>query len=392
MTSTALATKPLRQVKTVRELLQNDMAKGQLAAVAAKHMNPERMMRLIAGAIRNTPKLADCEPLTLLGAMMTCASIGLEPNTVLGHAYLIPFGKNVQLIIGYKGMIDLARRSGHVVSIHADVVYEGDVFEFEYGSAQHLRHVPEGPRQNPTHAYCHAKLTDGEAFIVLPWDVVMGIRDTSQGYKAAKRYKKTDTPWMTHEHQMARKTAVRALFNELPISVDKVSDALEVDDQRQDFAAFAMDPGGGVTIEGETIDEETGEVTEDKPEAEDKPEPNAGKEDETPQPEDDKPEPRPKKAKPEPKKAKPELVAEAVAESSKKPDTSDFVKSLVLRVVDDLRSADEGGEIDATIELFKDQIDLLKETAPDAYDEIIEAEQQARERVAAGSDQPADAA
>jgi recombination protein RecT len=369
MTGTSVtAAKPLRQVRTVKELLVNDMAKGQLAAVAAQHMNPERMMRLIAGAIRTTPKLAECDPLTLLGAMMTCASIGLEPNTVLGHAYLIPFGRQVTLIIGYKGMIDLARRSGHVVSIHADVVYEGDQFSYEYGSDQHLRHVPEGARQNPTHAYCHAKLTDGEAFIVMPWDVVMGIRDGSQGYKTALKFKRKDTPWIEHTHQMARKTAVRALFNELPISVEKVSDALQVDDRGSDFAAFAMDPTSGV-IEGETIDPDTGEVTETGPEDEDD--------------EDDKPEPEPKKG--SAKKAKPKLVAKDGAKG--KPGNAsgapDPVKSLVLRVVDDLRSADQSGEIEATLELFGDQIALLKETAPDAYDEIMAEADAQRERLAA---------
>lgn len=382
MTGTSVATKPLRQVQTVKELLVNEMARGQLATVAAKHMNPERMMRLIAGAIRTTPKLAECDPLTLLGAMMTCASIGLEPNTVLGHAYLIPFGRNVTLIIGYKGMIDLARRSGHVTSIHADVVYEGDVFEFEYGSNQHLRHVPDGPRLKPTHAYCHAKLTDGEAFIVLPWEVVMGIRDGSQGYKTALKYNKKYTPWIAHVHQMARKTAVRALFNELPISVEKISDALQVDDRAQDFAAFAMDPTAGAVIEGETIDPDTGEVTETGPGDDDN---------------DDEPEPEKKAAEPKPKapskaeldrqrKAQEAAAAERKAAKAKPgnaPAAPDHVKSLVLRIVDDLRGVNQGGEVDATLELFGEQIELLRETAPAAYDEITAEADAQRERVAA---------
>jgi phage RecT family recombinase len=113
---------PLRQVPSVKQLLINDHARDQLAAVAAKHMNPERMMRVVANAIRVTPKLQDCEPISFLGALMQCAALGLEPNTVLGHAYLIPFEnsrkvggewvkvKEVQVIIGYKGLIDLARR------------------------------------------------------------------------------------------------------------------------------------------------------------------------------------------------------------------------------------------------------------------------------------------
>lgn len=265
-----VAKRPLRQVANVRELLVNDQAKQQLAAVAAAHMRPEQMLRLMANAIRTTPQLADCDPLSLLGCMMTCASLGLMPNTPLQSAYLIPFKNKrkgiteVQLVVGYRGMIDLARRSGHIRNIHGDVVYEGDEFSFEYGSNQHLKHRPKGKRVNPVYAYCHATLTDGEAFVVLPWDEVMAIRDASQGYRTAVQYGKKDTPWIAHEHAMASKTAVRALFKYLPISIEmdngKLGDALTVDENQIDFSSFATNPEDGPAIEGEIVDEETGEV------------------------------------------------------------------------------------------------------------------------------------
>ena len=152
MSTAMISKKPLRQITEVRELLSNENARGQLAQVAAKHMNPERLRRVVANAIRTTPQLQDAEPLSMLGALMQCASFGLEPNTVLGHAYLIPFKNNrkqiteVQVIIGYKGFADLARRSRQVVSLHADVVYDDDeLWSYEYGSNMHLRHKP-GPR------------------------------------------------------------------------------------------------------------------------------------------------------------------------------------------------------------------------------------------------------
>ena len=238
--------------------------------VAAHHMRPSQMLRLMANAIRTTPQLAECDPLSLLGCMMTCASLGLMPNTPLQSAYLIPFKNKrkgiteVQLVVGYRGMIDLARRSGHIRNIHGDVVYEGDEFSFEYGSNQHLKHRPKGKRVNPVYAYCHATLTDGEAFVVLPWDEVMAIRDASQGYRTAVQYGKKDTPWIAHEHAMASKTAVRALFKYLPISIEmdngKLGDALTVDENQIDFSSFATNPEDGPTIEGEIVDEETGEV------------------------------------------------------------------------------------------------------------------------------------
>lgn len=266
-----VAKRPLRQVANVREMLVNEQAQQQLRAVAAGHMKPERMMRLMANAMRTTPQLGECDPLSLLGSMMTCASLGVEPNTPLGHAYLIPFKNKrkgiteVQLILGYKGMIDLARRSGHIRNIHGDVVYEADEFSFEYGSNQHLTHRPKGKRVNPIYAYCHATLTDGEAFVVLPWDEVIAIRDASQGYRTAIQYGKKDSPWIAHQHEMAAKTAVRALFKYLPISIEvdggKLGDALTVDENQIDFSAYATNPDDGPAIEGEIVDEETGEVT-----------------------------------------------------------------------------------------------------------------------------------
>ena len=275
-TLNSIAAKPLRQVGNVRELLINDQARQQLQTVAAKHMNPERMMRVVANAMRTTPQLAECDPMSLLGALMQCAALGLEPNTQLGHAYLIPFKNNrkgiteVQLIIGYKGFMDLARRTGDIRNIHADVVYSDDeLWSYEYGTDRHLRHKP-GPRKGQkTHAYCYIALPDGDAFVVIPWEVVERTREDSQGWKTAVRFGKTaDSPWKKHEDAMARKTAVRALANggEMPLSIEFM-EAMETDDRSANFASFAANPQDGLTIEaaadesGERVDQETGEVT-----------------------------------------------------------------------------------------------------------------------------------
>lgn len=278
--SGALLKTPLRQVETVKHLLVNENARSQLAMVAAKHMNPERMMRVTANAIRTTPLLQEAEPMSFLGALMHCASMGLEPNTPLGHAYLIPFKNNrkniveVQVVIGYKGFIDLARRSGQLASIHGDVVYSDDeVWSHEYGSNQHLRHRP-GPRKgHRIGAYCHVKLNLGDGITAeghrfMTMDEIVAHRDRhSQGWKTAVRFNKTaDSPWNEANPQfeaMAIKTVVRALANrgELPMSIEFM-EAMAADEQRVDYRAFAMDPTQGVSIEGEAeaIDGEAAEV------------------------------------------------------------------------------------------------------------------------------------
>lgn len=246
-----LSTIPLTQVRNVRELLINDGAKKQLAAVAASTLSPDRMLKLLANAIRTTPRLADCEPMSLLGALMTASSLGLEVNTVLGHAYLVPFKNKrkkiteAQLIIGYKGYVDLARRSGHIVSIHADVVYEDDEFSSSYGTNGHLHHVANGKRKNPQKAYAYAKLTDGEAYFVWPYSLVLELRDTTQGYQKALRDLKNgnkwahdEAAWVKHEHQMAAKTMILRLKNELPLSIE-MAKAYAADEHKIDYAAYA---------------------------------------------------------------------------------------------------------------------------------------------------------
>lgn len=240
---------------TIKTMLEKPEMVRRFQQIVPRHLNPERMLRIMAQAVFRTPKLAECDPLTLLGAMQACASLGLEPNTPLGHAYLIPFDlstkrpdgtwgkvKSVNLIVGYKGYVDLARRSGSLVSIHADVVYEGDDFDYVYGSGQHLMHRPRAKTEIPLEAYAYAKLTDGEAFEVLPYAKVLKIRDASQGYRSAVQYKKDDSPWIKHEHEMAAKTMVRRLAKWLPMSLE-FANAVTLDAMSEagkvDFSVFA---------------------------------------------------------------------------------------------------------------------------------------------------------
>lgn len=335
--------KPLTQVTSVKELLWNDAAKSQLQQVAAAHMKPERMMRLMANAIRTTPKLAECDPMSLLGGLMTCAGLGLEPNTILGHAYLIPFKNNrkgiteVQLVVGYKGLIDLARRSGHITSISAHVHYSDDeLWDYREGTNARLDHIP-GPQQgDKLHAYAIATFRDGgHAYVVLPWAKVMKIRDGSQGWQTAVRYNNTaKSPWATHEDEMAKKTAIRALAKYLPLSVE-FRDALTVDGGKADFSAFAMNPAEQLDAtpddeEGRTIDGEATAVDTDAPAEQ-------GELEKNPEPE---------------------------AEAEKAADVADDAAAgLIERIMADLAEADSADAADAVMALWADQIATLSEKA-----------------------------
>lgn len=203
--------------------------KSTLAAVLPKHVGADRMLKIALGALRTTPKLMQARTDTLLGAIIQCAQLGLEPNTPLGHAYLIPFenrSKNiteVQIVFGYKGLIDLARRSGQIVSIAAHEVRERDHFEYEYGLDEKLVHRPAmGDRGEVIAFYAVAKLVGGGyAFEVMSKADVIAIRDASQGWKTAVRFKKeASSPWGAHFVEMGRKTVLRRLFKFLPVSIE----------------------------------------------------------------------------------------------------------------------------------------------------------------------------
>jgi len=366
--NTAVAKKPLRQVADVKQLLHNDQAREQLSAVAAKHMSPARLMRVTANAIRTTPKLQEAEPLSFLGALMQCAALGLEPNSVLGHAYLVPFKNNrkgvteVQVILGYKGYKALAWRSGQISSIHADVVYSDDAdWSFAYGTDTHLRHQP-GPRNGEkTHAYCHVSLSEGgQAFVVLPWEEVIRIRDASQNWQTAVRYGKTkDSPWFTHEDVMAAKTAVRYLFQrgDVPVSIE-MADAMAIDHEesgaRVDYTSFAQNPADGPAIEGEFTEDAPAAADSEAQSAPADGDSNGEPEAAAPAPE---PQAQPAQAAPDAAEAAPNEI-DAAAEHRKTRDN----------IMSDLA---DGAPVDATKSFYGEALAKMEREAPDFHKALM---------------------
>ena len=190
-------------------------------------MTPERFTRIAVSALSTTPKLQDCHPMTFIGAMMTAAQLGLEPNTPLGQAYLIPFwnGKSkrmeCQFQLGYKGMIDLAYRSGQISSIQAHVVRENDKFEYSYGLEPTLSHVPAlADRGAPVSVYAVFKTKDGGfGFKVMSWEEVM-----QHGQRFSKSY--GSGPWQTNPEEMAKKTVLKAVLKYAPLSSEFVKGSI----------------------------------------------------------------------------------------------------------------------------------------------------------------------
>jgi recombination protein RecT len=254
--STAVATQQTEH-KTIAHLLTDPKIKAQMQLALPKHMTADRLARIALTEIRKTPKLAQCDQASFLGAIMQCAALGLEPGGTLGHCYMIPFENRradrteVQFIIGYRGMIDLARRSGQIISLTARAVREHDEFSYRYGLDETVVHIPaNGERGEITHFYAVAKLRDGGVqFEVMSRADVEKVRDGSQGYKTAMRYAKPgqapNTPWVEHFEPMGLKTVTRRLFKWLPVSIE-MQTAI-VNDERADAGLSQDNP---LLIEG----------------------------------------------------------------------------------------------------------------------------------------------
>lgn len=220
---------------TIRDRLSSDAFKDAIAEVLPAHVTPDRMARTALTAITRTPALATCDQASFFKAMMDLSQWGLEPDG--RRAHLIPFRNNkkgiteVQLIIDYKGLVELAYRSGVVSKIHADVVHAGDQFAYNLGEVQ--THVPWFLRMDaakPTEqghviaAYCIVTLKDGASKTeLMPKSEIEAIRKRSKAGNSG--------PWQTDWAEMAKKTAFRRVSKWIPLSAE-MRDAMERDDDR----------------------------------------------------------------------------------------------------------------------------------------------------------------
>lgn len=249
-----------RRPDTIAGLLGDPKVKQQMALCLPKHVTADRLARIALTEVRKNPKLGEADQGSFLGALMQCAALGIEPGGALGHAYLLPFDNKrkgiteVQFILGYKGMLDLSRRSGQIMSIEARAVYTADQFHVSLGLNPDLTHEPNwdaDDRGDLRFVYAVAKLKDGGTqFEVMSRKEIEKIRNESQGYKTAVKYGSSN-PWISHFEEMAKKTVLRRLFKWLPISIELATAIHQ--DEAVDIGMPQDNPL--------TIDQETGEIT-----------------------------------------------------------------------------------------------------------------------------------
>ena len=196
---------------------------GQIKNALPANITPERMMRIALTALSKDAKLSGCTPESFMGALLTSAQLGLECNTPLGQAYLIPFWNSkkscleTQFQLGYQGLIDLCYRTGQYKKIVARVVYEGDDFDYSYGLDEQLIHRPKERSEKPIYVYALYELKNGaSAFEVMSWKAIEA---------HAKKYSQSvqkgyTSPWTTDPESMAKKTVLKKVLKYAPKAVE----------------------------------------------------------------------------------------------------------------------------------------------------------------------------
>lgn len=241
--STQVGKKKDKTIKDYIKIYENEIAKA-----LPNVLTPERFTRMAMTAITQTPKLGECTPQSFIGAMLNAAQLGLEPNTPLGQAYLIPYGKSCQFQIGYKGLVDLAYRGGQIKKIEARCVYENDKFEFEYGIEEKLRHIPAMTNRGDVIAYYAVyKLDGGESVFT-----VMSKEDILL-FAKAKSKTFNNGPWQTDFDEMAKKTVIKKLLKYAPLKTE-LARAIGSDYTVQNLEV--EDDEIKIIPEGDIIDEE----------------------------------------------------------------------------------------------------------------------------------------
>lgn len=205
------------------------MYENQIAKALPDVLTPERFSRMVLTAITKTPKLGECTPQSFIGSMLTAAQLGLEPNTPLGQAYLIPYGNSCQFQIGYKGLLELAHRSGEIKTLEARCVYENDEFNIEYGLNPNLIHKPTFVNRGEligVYAVYHT-VNGGYAFEFMSKEEIETHRN-----QYSKSYKDKNSAWQTDFESMAKKTVIKRLLKYAPLKTEFVR-AISSDEKSQ---------------------------------------------------------------------------------------------------------------------------------------------------------------
>lgn len=219
---------------SLKRLLETQ--KASLLSILPKHVTPERLLKTMLVAVNRVPALLECTQASVLETITRAGELGLDLSGTLGEAYPVPYGKQCQLIIGYRGLAKLARQSGEVATISSDVVCRHDRFTFRKGGNAVCEWEPPlgGERGEVIGAFAHVQFKDGtQQFDYMTLADINAIRARSRSGKSG--------PWVTDWNEMAKKTVFRRLAKWLPLSAEKFVQALEHDQRIAEMDVEVVD-------------------------------------------------------------------------------------------------------------------------------------------------------
>ena len=209
----------LKKSMSIAEMIK--VMEPEIKRALPEVITPERFTRMALSALNTTPKLAECSQMSFLSALMNAAQLGLEPNTPLGQAYLIPYknksGLECQFQIGYKGLLDLAYRNPEMQIVQAHEVYENDEFDYELGMNPKLVHKPTlGDRGELRLFYGMFRLTNGG----FGFEVMSKTAVESYAREYSQSYDSSFSPWQKNFIDMAKKTVIKKALKYAPLRTD----------------------------------------------------------------------------------------------------------------------------------------------------------------------------
>jgi recombination protein RecT len=147
-----------------------ERAKSEIEKALPKHLTADRMARIALAAFQRNPSLGNCDPRSVLAAVIQASQLGLEPDT-LGRSYLIPYGRECTFVPGWKGLVDLDHRANTGISLWAGAVYAGDILEYGIGDSPYVLHKPTGECDPTklTHVYAVARMKGVKFPLVEVW-------------------------------------------------------------------------------------------------------------------------------------------------------------------------------------------------------------------------------
>ena len=262
-----------RQQSGGTETFQHQLAKmqDQFQRAMPRGLEAVQLIRDVMTCMRQTPKLAECArteagALSILGSAMTCAQLGLRPGVgALGHAWILPFWDNrsrtqkAQLIIGYKGYVELGQRSDRIGSLHTRIVYENDDFRLRYGlEKDDFEQTPyfEAGHDTPGAPrlfYAVGRLANGGTAMADPMTLTE-MEAHRDRFAMAKKDGRVVGPWADHFESMGKKTMLLRLMMLMPKSTD-IARAMDNDGSvRLDISPGAIDSPD--VVDGEMLSED----------------------------------------------------------------------------------------------------------------------------------------